>query len=323
MLDELESPPCPLCGGGVFRPVIDAACDRLTGKRGTFQVQACTGCGLVVTRPRPTAAALAYYYEGAYSSSTGTHCVEAIQTRWWLRWITGYRLRVVERAHPLGPGQRLLDVGCGYGAFLSRARRETGCDATGVDTDAGSIARALDRDLIDYRCASVESAGLEPGQFDVITFFESLEHHLDPVAALKAARKLLKPGGVCVVEVPNFDGVWRRVFGSWWMPLLVPQHLVHFTPATLRQALRAAGFEVIGPHRAMFYPLESTASLGLWLNRVLGRPIRGYRLRWTRPDGALLLLVLCIWWLVIELPTQDLLAATGLTGHQLMVATPG
>ena len=72
----------------------------------------------------------------------------------------------------------------------------------------------------------------------------------------------------------------------------------------------------------MFYPLESTASLGLWLNRVLGRPIRGYRLRWTRPDGALLLLVLFIWWLVIELPTQDLFAATGLTGHQLMVATP-
>jgi SAM-dependent methyltransferase len=152
-----------------------------------------------------------------------------------------------------------------------------------------------------------------------VTLFQSLEHHDDPIAALRAVHALLKPGGACVVEVPDFDGAWRRVFRAWWLPLLVPQHLFHFTPRTLRQALEATGFEVPRPHRSMFYPAESTASLGLWLNARLGRPLRGFRLRWQRPDGVLLLALLAAWWLLVELPSQALLVALGRSGHQLLV----
>ena len=319
---DLESPPCPLCGGDDFRVVIDRASDRLTRKRGVFQVQACRRCGLVVTRPRPTAAALRYFYEGTYSGS-GTGRAETVQTGVWGRWVARYRLWAVLRACSLGPGRRLLDVGCGYGAFLSHAQRSTGCEATGLDIDAGCLARALDRDRIDYRCSELESTALPAARFDVVTFFESLEHHADPVAALKTVRALLKPGGVCVVEVPNFDGAWRRVFGSWWLPLLVPQHLVHFTPSTLRRAFEAAGFRVERPYISMFYPLESTASLGLWLNERWGRPMRGYRLRWSRPDGVVLLVLMALWWLVVEVPTQAVLALVGRTGVQLMVGVHG
>ena len=123
---------------------------------------------------------------------------------------------------------------------------------------------------------------------------------------------------LCVVEVSNFSGVWRDVFRTWWLPLLVPQHLVHYTPQTLRRTLEAAGFRVDHPHTAMFYPAESTASLGLWLNRLLRRPIRGYRLRWTRPDALLLIAVLLAWWCAVEVPLQVLFKLLGRTGHQLM-----
>src|SRR5207248_4268984 len=127
------------------------------------------------------------------------------------------------------------------------------------------------------------------------------EHHADPVRALRAASELLKPGGVCLVEVPHFDSPWRRVFGSWWLPLLVPQHLFHFTPATLRQCMRCAGLEVTSSHRSMVYPAESTGSLGLWLNEKLGRPLRRSRLRRERPDGIVLVALLALWWLLVEL----------------------
>jgi 2-polyprenyl-3-methyl-5-hydroxy-6-metoxy-1,4-benzoquinol methylase len=316
----LESPPCPLCGGAAFSPVLAHARDRLTRKAGAFAVQSCQGCGLVVTRPRPTPEALAYYYEGTYSGG-GSGRARALQTGALARLASRYRLRAVQRVQPVAAGQHLLDVGCGYGGFLWEAVQATGCVATGVEQDAGCVADALGAGRIRYLVGALDTAWLQPASQDVVTFFESLEHHGDPVAALKTAYTLLKPGGTCVVEVPNFNGAWRRVFGSWWLPLLVPQHLVHFTPDTLHATFAAAGFRQIRPARSMFYPTESTASLGLWLNDKLGRPIRGYRLRWKRPDGALLLLALAVWWLAVELPSQLALLLLGRTGHQLVTAT--
>jgi SAM-dependent methyltransferase len=314
----VESPPCVLCGGFAFRDLIAAASDRVTRKPGVFSVQACRQCALVMTRPRPVAQALGFYYQGTYSG-TSDHHARSLQTGGPGRMAARYRLRAVRRWSNLGAAQRVLDVGCGYGTFCVEARVATGCQVTGIDMDAGCLAHALDREHVDYRCGTLESAGLALAQFDVVTFFESLEHHPDPVAALRAAHRLLKPGGLCVVEVPNFAGAWRHVFGSWWLPLLVPQHLVHFEPRTLRRAFELAGFNVPARHRAMFFPTESTASLGLWLNERLGRPIRSYRLRWRRPDGALLLLVLALWWAAIELPSQALLVLLGRSGHQLLV----
>lgn len=315
---ELESPPCPLCGGEDFHPVIADARDRVMRKPGRFSVQACLGCGLSVTRPRPVASALGLYYQGTYSGDSNRHA-RALQTGGPGRLAARYRLRAVQRWRRLAPAQQLLDVGCGYGTFAAQTHRATGCAVTGIDMDAGCIANALDRDRVAYLCATLASVPLPQGGFDVVTFFESLEHHADPVAALRSAGRLLKPGGLVVVEVPNFRGAWRHVFRSWWLPLLVPQHLAHFDPDTLRRTLEAAGFGVPAPHRAMFFPAESTASLGLLLNEVLGRPIRGYRLRWRRPDGALLLGLLALWWTLVELPVQALLVLLGRSGHQLMV----
>ena len=84
----LEAPPCPLCGGDDFRVVIGEARDRLHRKSGVFQVQACRRCGMVITRPRPTAAALGYFYEGAYSGR-GARRAELVQSSVWGRWTTG------------------------------------------------------------------------------------------------------------------------------------------------------------------------------------------------------------------------------------------
>lgn len=311
-------PTCPLCGGASYRTLMPTARDRLARKEGVFAIASCAGCGLVATRPQPLPDRLGYYYEDVYSGA-GAAVARTVQAGFIGRWIARYRVRAVRRHVSLGPASRLLEVGCGYGSFLAALQRATGCQAIGLDTDAGSLAGALDRDRIDYRCAGLASAGLPPASLDAIVLFQSLEHHTEPVAALRQAHALLKPGGCCVVEVPDFDGGWRRVFGSWWLPLLVPQHLFHFTPRTLRRSFEAAGFEVPAGHRSMFYPAESTASLGLWLNERLGRPLRRFRLRPARPDGVLLLALLAAWWLLVEVPVQAVLVLAGRSGHQLMV----
>ena len=162
-----------------------------------------------------------------------------------------------------------------------------------------------------------------PGSFSVITFFQSLEHHSEPLAALRRAHEMLRDGGHVVVEVPNYGGFWRKVFRTAWLPLLIPQHLFHFTPATLKRTLGAAGFTRIKRAQTVFYPLEGTASFGIWLSRLLRTPPPGTRPSWRTPFDIAVGLALAAIYLVTEWPSQFLLHLCGAAGHQVIIAEKG
>lgn len=310
--------PCPLCGGTAYTTVLRGARDWVWRKPGEFQVQRCEGCQLVATRPRPADEALGFYYDNTYSGEAQKG-MRRFQTESWLgRRLNLTRLKILSKIKRLGADDHLLDVGCSYGGFLREARR-SGCRTSGLDLDAGSIEQAVDRDQTDYRIGTLATAGYAPGSFTVITFLESLEHHTDPIAALRAAHAALTPGGVCVVEVPNFAGFWRKVFRTAWLPLLIPQHLFHFTPATLKNALKAAGLEPVH-HQTIFAPLEGVASLGLWLARILRSPPLGAKPSWRTPLDLIVFLVLLALYLVTEIPSQALLTLLGQSGHQVAIA---
>lgn len=320
----LHSPPCPLCGSTAYHTVMTGARDMIWRKPGTFRLQRCEGCALVATRPRPTPDALSFYYEDTYSgegAGDGENPMRKFQTESGLgRLISRYRLRVLQKTGPLGADDRLLDVGCSYGGFLREARAATGCATAGIDMDAGSIEDAVDQDVTEYRTGRLIDAGFEAERFTVITFFESLEHHSEPLAALREAHRLLEPGGVVVIEVPNYAGLWRRVFRTAWLPLLIPQHLFHFTPETLAAMLGEAGFERVEHQQTMFYPLEGVASLGIWLARVTQAPPPGSPFTWRTPFDILMFLMLVALYLVFEWPSQALMQLTGQTGHQMAIA---
>jgi len=316
----LESPPCPLCGGDAFTTLLRGARDLIWRKPGRFEVQRCDECGLVMTRPRPDAESIGFYYEDAYSGEAEAG-MRHFQTESALnRLISRYRLRVLDKVRRLGPDDRLLDVGCSYGGFLRVAATRTGCATAGIDLDEGSIAQAVDADSTRYRVGRLVDADFSDGSFTAITFIESLEHHLDPVKALSRAHALLAPGGVCAVEVPNFGGLWRRVFRTAWLPLLIPQHVFHFTPKTLRRALEKAGFERVVHQQTMFFPLEGLASLGIWLARALRSPPVGSKPTWRTPLDVALFLVLLALYPVLEIPSQALLHVLGRSGHQVAIA---
>jgi SAM-dependent methyltransferase len=312
--DDLEAPPCPLCGGVDYLALIAHAQDRLSGKPGAFQVQRCAACALVATWPRPSVRRLDFYYHEVYSGA-GQSRMQGWQTGWMGRMVARYRLRELRRNVTLDRSCSLLDVGCGYAEFLRLARQQSGCQAQGIDMDPACAAHASQHAGAPCVAGNLQTHDWGGQRFDVITFFESLEHHVDPLAALKQAHALLKPGGHVVVEVPNFDGLWRHVFGTYWMPLLVPQHLFHFTPRTLELALRQAGFAPVAA-RSMWFPIESTVSLGMLLYAAAASLRPGFRLNWRRPSGMLLALAMLLWWPLVELPGQTILWALGRTGTQ-------
>ena len=143
------------------------------------------------------------------------------------------------------PG-RLLDVGCGEGGFLEIARAR-GFDVTGLDLDAGNVAAARRRGLPVEHALLVDAAGELPpalrGQsYDWVTAFDVLEHQSDPLAFLRAARRLLAPGGAVCGSVPNRDRLLVARDRRHNLGDLPPHHFLWFSIASLGATLRHAGF---------------------------------------------------------------------------------
>lgn len=143
---------------------------------------------------------------------------------------------------PPGAG-RVLDIGCGDGAFLEWARA-AGWEGIGVDPDPGAVASARSRGL-DVRLGDARVLVDERASFDAVTLSHVLEHVHDPEALLKQIRELLKPGGLLWLDTPNVASTGHRLFGRSWRGLEPPRHLVLFTPSSLRQILAAARLTLV------------------------------------------------------------------------------
>jgi 2-polyprenyl-3-methyl-5-hydroxy-6-metoxy-1,4-benzoquinol methylase len=240
---------------------------------GQWTIWRCDGCGAGYLNPRPTATAIARAYKSYYTHEDATE--------WWMRdQRTAARRLAVRLVHgrmnsrlgydrqpalragavllPLlvrrdrellghlrylraRPSGRLLDVGCGDGAYLNLMRSLGWSTTVGVDPDPKAVQRAHARRL-DVRLGTLDDVDLPAESFDAITLNHSVEHVHDPVSLLRECRRLLAPGGELIVYTPNLDGEGHRRFGRDWFHLDPPRHPVIFTRAALRAALETAGF---------------------------------------------------------------------------------
>jgi 2-polyprenyl-3-methyl-5-hydroxy-6-metoxy-1,4-benzoquinol methylase len=145
---------------------------------------------------------------------------------------------------------RALDVGCAAGKVGEELLRRGFSEVWGVEPDAH--AAALARDKLTRVIAGFfpcdEVAGGAP--FDAVVFADSLEHMVDPWAALRSAAESLKDGGMLLISVPNvshYSVIMGLLRGRWRYTdegLLDRSHLRFFTPHSARKAVRAAGFEI-------------------------------------------------------------------------------
>ena len=183
------------------------------------------------------------FYPATYGYLSGAGVVGAMQQRL-QRARMDYALarRPLSTVAALTPGN-LLDVGCGRGD-LAAAFVRRGWGASGVDPSAEACAAAR-KQGVDAHVGTLASAELEDESFDAVVMRHSLEHVPDPVADLARIHRLLRPEGLLVISVPNFDSWERRRFGSAWFHLDLPRHRTHFVPDSLRLALSKSGFEVV------------------------------------------------------------------------------
>lgn len=135
---------------------------------------------------------------------------------------------------------RILDVGSGSGWMVNELRR-LGFDACcGVDP---FLPESIDCDgqVRIFNCALSEM----PGHFDLVMFHHSLEHMADQHDALKQTRRLLEPGGICVVRVPLVSSEAWEIYGSNWVQLDAPRHLFLHSETSLRMLAEECLFDVV------------------------------------------------------------------------------
>ncbi len=151
------------------------------------------------------------------------------------------------------PGLKLLDVGCGGGRLL-RSIRAADADIalTGIDCSGEQlgIARAAHTDTgIVYVEGDGEALPFDDASFDVVTFFDYLEHIERPGASMREIARVAKPDGllhfVCPAEAERFTpyALSQRIFGRHFKEETIG-HIQTFTFAELESLVTAAGFRI-------------------------------------------------------------------------------
>jgi len=274
---ELMPFACPICASKEAHWAAD--------HRG-LRIARCEDCGHGYVWPLPSLEFLnsiydnPTYYQGA-AESIGFHDYQSLapaRNRMFARHLT--RIEGV-----VGTG-RILDVGCATGDFLKVARSR-GWRVIGADPSA---ARAeVEAAGIELVGTTVHDSVVEEGSLDAVTFWDVLEHVTNPIADLTQARKLLKPGGVIALTVPDSANVLARASGRRWFGYKTAgEHLQFFTRASLSTALLRAQ---VAPRS--LGPTSWSCTLGFLADRsglYLGPPGRLFRAAVSRsPLGTMVI----------------------------------
>ena len=258
---DFERVPCPSCGSG------SARFERAL--RG-FQLERCASCALVFVNPRPTEASLTSLYLRKNPSAQADFYARTISpSQLWeydriLKDIAGYQ-----------PAKgRLLDLGCAAGYFMQRAMA-AGFEAHGIDLATWVADITRQRGIANVRVGKLAEAGFPDAWIDAIHSSQVLEHLPEPHGELNEIRRILRPGGILYLNVPNYQCL-SIVLGRDDFELnLPPEHVAYYTPRTLKRLLERTGFEV----------LRTSSYGGLKWENLLGRPIRSEIAEAVRPDA--------------------------------------
>jgi SAM-dependent methyltransferase len=296
---QWEDVPCPLCGQDDPALLLRQRAGADEGVD-AYRLLICRACGLGYLNPRPTRETIGYYYPADYKPYQNQGKVKH-------RFFSLARLLGRGDPHsylPVKPPGRLLDFGCGSGAYLERMRG-LGWDVIGIDISPHGVEAARRRGIPAYQGVLPHPA-VPFASVDVLNFGAVLEHVHDPHQLIAAARATVKPGGLLVFSVPNLASWGFRFFGPAWWPLELPRHLLHFTPATIRKLVKKHDLELLAlkqPPHSNWMRLSLERSRGFrqqysWRARLLMqamrlRPLASFVTRYTarlgQGDGMLII----------------------------------
>ena len=153
--------------------------------------------------------------------------------------------RLLSQALVWSRGGKLVDFGCGDGRFLAAASKYF--DVTGIELSPQGVELSRQKTsrerVLEGPVTEIAMRILPAVAFDVVTQYGYIEHEWQPLEGLRAAYRVLKPGGITILKTPNYASWNRHIRGMNWCGYHIPAHCNYFTPETLSRALREAGFQ--------------------------------------------------------------------------------
>lgn len=200
--------------------------------------------------------------------------------RWWdeesefrpLHQINPLRLEWINSIQPL-QGKKVLDIGCG-GGILSDSMARKGASVTGIDLSSKALkvaqlhAMEVQTPNVQFREISAEDLAAEsPGEFDVVTCMEMLEHVPDPASVVRACSTLVKPGGFVFFSTINRNAksFMLAIVGAEYVLNMLPRGTHEYAkmirPSELAQYCRNARLSWLATRGMEFNPLTQRYSL--------------------------------------------------------------
>lgn len=200
-----------------------------------LNIHLCKHCGLVQSLPRIDRAPRA-----AASVSSGA---EWGNVRYGKAFRTQAALAALQRHVDLNGDLSVLDVGSNRGSF-ARALVEAAPQSvvTAVEPDEWVAQSSADLDRTDLVCARIEDTALESERFDIVHSCHTIEHLAEPARVLADHWRVLKPGGLLILDAPNIAFLDSEDVVEEWF---IDKHLYHFSARTLMRLVSAAGFVIV------------------------------------------------------------------------------
>lgn len=239
---------CPLC---------DRNNDNVPATRysdGPWNVKQCADCGFVYIDSAP-------HFEMQFETMAWERTSKAEERRraeirpisYKASKRTRFRLHLFPRHTVLGyvvevcaRGGNVIDLGCGSGQTLSEFPPSFTPFGIEISTRLAGAADVIFRQRGGYvtNAPCIEGLrGFGDGFFAAASLRGYLEHEAEPLPVLQSLQRVLAPGGIAVVKVPNYASINRRIMGRRWCGFRYPDHLNYFTPRNLSAMAAEAGFD--------------------------------------------------------------------------------
>ena len=237
---------CPLCqrDGFIRRYHLDSV-----------HVFQCPSCHLRFLNPHLSSQSMLEVYSGEKSMRAARQCLSEYFEHQEGSRTEKFQHSILDLMSKIRPPGDLLDVGCGRGHFLGLARRKGwrvwGIEPAQEHADHGRINQSLE-----IVTSKWEEADFGDQRFDAITLWDVIEHVPYPREILARVSHWLKKNGVVLIATPNHKSLLNFIAegificsGGWIQKPIsffyVPEHILYFTPSTLRRLMTECGFRVI------------------------------------------------------------------------------
>jgi SAM-dependent methyltransferase len=241
----LEPTNCEVCHSNKKVPEATGRNYLYGNSQQEFHFVTCAECGHLYLDPRPRPDQVSRLYPPIYPSFSGRFSEKGSLIARIKDHVLASRFKQLGE---VPTNMRLIDIGCGDGAFLISLRRLfPEAELTGLDWHFPEHTRALleshDIGMIE---GTLETVELPVDHYDVVVMNQLIEHLWDPNGSLDRCRTAMKPGGKIAIETPNQDGYDRKYWfrDGAWGSYYYPRHFNLFSTSGLRRLVENHGFVV-------------------------------------------------------------------------------